>query len=399
MNILVINCGSSSIKYKLFAMPKARELASGSVERIGESEGRARQKSAGGELEMQERIADHKEGLEVIVRMLTDEGKGAVRDVKEIDACGHRVVHAAEKFVKSMLIDDAVLEAVRECNDLAPLHNPPNLMGIEAARALSPDMPQVACFDTAFHQSIPRKAFLYALPYELYEEHRVRRYGFHGTSHRYVMQRAAVILGKSSEETSLITCHLGNGCSMAAIKNGQCVDTSMGMTPLEGLVMGTRSGDLDPAILFYLHRRGYSLEDLDTMLNRKSGLLGISGVSNDMRNLSEEAASGNARAELALEMFAYRIRKYIGSYLATLNGCDAIVMTGGVGENATPMRARILNGLDTLGIVLDNAQNAASSREERAISADTSPIRILVIPTDEEAAIAHDTSAIVSGDA
>lgn len=377
-------------------MPEGRVLAAGAIERIGEAMAAAKQKTDQGVIELTQVVADHREGLRVICDMLTDAQKGAIADVSELHACGHRVVHGAEKYTGSMLIDEDVLAGVRECNDLAPLHNPPNLVGIEAAKELSADMPQVACFDTAFHQSIPRKAYLYALPYEWYEQYGVRRYGFHGTSHRYVMYRAAEALGKAADDTSVITCHLGNGCSIAAIKNGQCVDTSMGLTPLEGLVMGTRCGDIDPAIHFFLAKKGYSMDDLDTIFNRKSGVLGISGISNDMRNLSEEAEQGNERAQLALDIFSYRIRKYIGSYLAVLNGCDAIVMTGGIGENAALMREMILDELDSLGVILDKSKNDATVGSAGAIHAEGSLVQILVVPTDEERAIAHDTFNIVS---
>jgi len=396
MNVLVFNCGSSSIKYKLYSMPEGRELASGSVEKVGETGSRAKQKSAAGEIVFEEAVPDHSAGLAVIRRMLTDSSKGAIRDVAEIHACGHRVVHGGDQYSDSVLIDGSVLDGIRECNDLAPLHNPPNLTGIRAAMELKEGMPQVACFDTAFHQTLPEKAYLYALPYELYEKYKVRRYGFHGTSHRYVAAKAAETLGVATAQVNLITCHLGNGCSMAAIHAGHCVDTSMGLTPLEGLVMGTRCGDIDPAILFYLGRKGYSVDDLDTMLNRKSGLLGISGISNDNRSLCEQAAAGDRRASLALDIFAYRIRKYIGSYLAVLNGCHAIVMTGGIGENSSETRETILSNLDSLGVHFDAERNRALGRVAGEISTANSPVKILVVPTDEEVAIARDTYRIVS---
>lgn len=397
MNILVINCGSSSIKYKLFAMPEGIALASGSVEKIGEEGSRSKQKANGKEIIIDENIANHTEGLAVILRMLTDSTKGAIARIEEIDACGHRVVHGAERYTDSVIIDASVLEGIHACNDLAPLHNPPNLTGIRAVMEVSPKLPQVACFDTAFHQTLPEKAFLYALPHEIYEKFRVRRYGFHGTSHKYVARRASEILGKKPAETDIITCHLGNGCSMAAIKGGRSVDTSMGLTPLEGLVMGTRSGDIDPAILFYLSRKGFSIDDLDSMLNRRSGVLGISEISNDIRTLCTEAEAGNQSANLALDIFAYRVRKYIGSYLAVLNGCQAIVLTGGIGENSAPMRHRILTELNHIGILFDPEKNRAIFGVQGVLSAPESPIQVLVIPTDEEVAIARDTYQLVAG--
>ena len=394
MKVLVLNCGSSSIKYKLYEMPAGRELARGLVERIGEDRSEAYLEAPGGKAVVEVAIADHQEGLEVIELMLTDPDKGPIASMSEVGACGHRVVHGGEAFTGSAGIDAAMEQAIERYADLAPLHNPPNLTGIRAARRMMAGIPQVACFDTSFHQTIPEKAYLYALPYDLYERFRIRRYGFHGTSHRYVAQRAAEMLEQELDSTDLITCHLGNGCSMAAVRNGRCVDTSMGLTPLEGLVMGTRSGDFDPAIVFYLAKKGFSVDDLDKLCNKQSGLLGISGESNDVRDLESKAASGDARAALALEIFAYRIRKYIGSYLAVLDGCDAIVLTGGIGENAILMRERILSGMPRLGVELDVARNRATAGIEGDIAADASSVKILVVPTDEEIAIARDTYAI-----
>jgi acetate kinase len=397
MKVLVFNCGSSSIKYQLFDMPKGTITAKGTVQRIGEKESSADQKAGSQEIRLKEPIADHGQGLKVIERMLTDPARGVVPSMKDIDACGHRVVHGGEDFSGSMRIDDKVVAAVERYADLAPLHNPPNLTGIRAAMAMMGDTPQVACFDTAFHQTIPPVAHLYALPYAMYEKYRIRKYGFHGTSHRWVARRAAAFLGKGKYDVDLITCHLGNGCSMAAVKAGRSVDTSMGLTPLEGLVMGTRTGDIDPAIIFYLTRKGHTPDDLDAIFNKKSGLLGVSGISNDVRTLEEKAAAGDKRAQLALDIFAYRIRKYIGAYLAVLNGCSAIVLTGGIGENGVAMRTRILEHTEKLGIVLDESRNRKALAVEAAISADTSPIPVLVIPTNEEAAIARDTYDLISG--
>ena len=325
------------------------------------------------------------------------EGSQSTRNAApaSIAAVGHRVVHGGEAFTGSVVITERVLETIRECADLAPLHNPANLAGIIAARHALPIVPHVACFDTAFHATIPRTAALYALPYDIYENYRVRRYGFHGSSHRYVAVQAADLLGRPSQKINCITCHLGNGCSIAAVRAGVSVDTSMGLTPLEGLIMGTRCGDIDPAILFYLHEKGYDVESLNQMCNKKSGLLGISGISNDVRTLVEEAADGNERARLALDMFCYRVKKYVGAYLAALGHVHAIVFTGGIGENAAELRAQICQGLDRLGILLDPAANHRRGSHARTVSLADSPVQVLVIPTDEEAVIAGDTYDLV----
>jgi len=398
MNVIVFNCGSSSIKYKVYEMPANTLLAAGSVSKIGEETSEASQKAKGKEIKIAKKIANHEEGLEVIRNMLTDPANGAVKSLSEINACGHRVVHGGEKFSGSVKIDDTVEAAIEHVSDLAPLHNPPNLTGIRAAKKMFGNAPEVACFDTAFHATMPETAYLYALPHSMYEKYGIRKYGFHGTSHRYVARRAATVMGKDKYGVDLITCHLGNGCSIAAVKKGKSVDTSMGLTPLEGLVMGTRTGDFDPAIIFYLIKKGYKPEELDGIFNKKSGLIGISEISNDVRNLEEKAAEGNARAKLALDIFAYRIKKYIGSYLAALNGADAIVLCGGIGENGPKMRARILGELSGLGIKIDQAKNEAlAGGKEGEIHAADSKIKVLVIPTDEEGAIARDTYAIVSG--
>ena len=377
MNVLVLNCGSSSIKYQLFDMPAGTVLAKGGITRIGES----------GE----DAVPDHRAAVAHMLEELTDTKCGAIRSVDEIDACGHRVVHGGDVCSGSRIIDDELVALIESFSDLAPLHNPPNLTGIREMRRVLGDTPQVAVFDTAFHQTIPEHAWRYALPEELYREHRIRRYGFHGTSHQYVTERARRFLDLASDETDLITCHLGNGCSITAVKGGKSVDTSMGFTPLEGVMMGTRTGSFDPAVLLYLAGKGVAIEALDRMVNKESGLLGISGVSNDVRDLEDAAADGNERATLALEMFAYQVRKTIGAYLAVLGSCRAIVLTGGIGENAAAMRTRILGGLDGLGIALDVDANMAEASGERDIAADDSPVRILVIPTDEERAIAEET--------
>lgn len=398
MKVIVLNCGSSSIKYQLFDMPEGRILAKGLVQRIGEEQSEAFQKAGDFEIRFVEQIKDHKQGLQVVQKMLTNPAQGPIKSMSEIGACGHRVVHGGEAFTGSVNVDEKLEEVIDEYSDLAPLHNPPNLAGIREAKKMFGNIPQVACFDTAFHQTIPEKAYLYALPYEMYEKYKIRRYGFHGTSHRYVARKVAAIMKRGKYEVDLITCHLGNGCSITAVKNGKSVDTSMGLTPLEGLVMGTRSGDFDPAIIFYLLKKGYKAEDLDKMLNKKAGLLGISGISNDVRDLEEKAGKGERKAKLALDIFAYRIRKYIGAYLAVLNGCDGIVFTGGIGENGVRIRKRILENLENVGIKVDDERNRNVVGKEGEIQAEDSRIRLFVIPTDEEGAIAHDTYLVAKGD-
>ena len=404
MKILVINCGSSSIKYQLLDVTRGEPrrtahdlvLARGLLEKIGETGSTLHHESSQRKTESRLDVATHREGLRLIIETLLDRKIGVIKSLSEIYAVGHRVVHGGEEFVESTLITPEVIAAIEKFSDLAPLHNPPNLTGIRAAQEVLPDVPQVAVFDTSFHQTLPKHAYVYALPYELYEKYRVRKYGFHGTSHRYVALRAAAVLGKKLEETNLITCHLGNGCSITAIEHGRSVDTSMGLTPLEGLVMGTRSGDIDPAIIFYLADHGFSLDETNTILNKKSGLLGLSGKSNDMRDLIKEAKRGDDRSRLALKIFAYRVKKYIGSYLAALGTADAVVFTGGIGENAAAVREEILSGLETLGIILDRKKNARA-RGEADVSVPESRTRILIIPTNEEALIAHDAAVIASG--
>ncbi|MHC4771542.1 MAG: acetate/propionate family kinase [Planctomycetota bacterium] len=391
MKVLIINAGSSSVKYQLYQMPEASVLAKGLVERIGDEGSRLSQTAAGQTHAIEKTVADHEQAMDLILATLVDPEYGVLKNVSEIASVGHRVVHGGEEFSDSMLIDDSVVASIEKYADLAPLHNPPNLTGIRASQHGLPGAKQVACFDTAFHTTIPEVAYLYALPYELYEKYRVRRYGFHGISHRYVAGRAADLMDKDKDSANIITCHLGNGCSITAVKGGKSVDTSMGMTPLEGVVMGTRSGDMDPAILFYLADKGYSVEELNTLCNKKSGLLGISGQSNDMRNLREIAAAGDARAQLAIDIFAYRIKKYIGAYTAVLGTVDAIVFTGGIGENNPDLRAQICAEQVQIGIEIDPDKNAAAFGSESQISTHSSRIKVFVIATDEEVAIAKDT--------
>ncbi|MBC8379529.1 MAG: acetate kinase [Planctomycetes bacterium] len=391
MKILVINAGSSSIKYQLFEMPGRNILAKGMVERISSPDAQLVHSCNGQKHVAQVAAPDHDAGMDVILSTLADEIIGAVSNISEIQAVGHRVVHGGEEFTGSVVINGHVLESIERFADLAPLHNPPNLTGIRAAMHSLPNAVQVACFDTAFHTTIPQMAYLYALPYEMYEKYRVRRYGFHGTSHRFVARCCAKLMGIDKTQANIITCHLGNGCSMAAVKEGKSVDTSMGLTPLEGLVMGTRSGDIDPAILFYLGEKGYSIEQLNNMCNKKSGLLGVSGVSNDMRNLKKLVAEGNERAKLAVDIFVYRIKKYMGTYTAVLGRLNAIVFTGGIGENNPDLRAQVCAEQSQIGIEIDDTKNNANSSDDRLISADTSRVKVFVIPTDEEAAIATDT--------
>jgi acetate kinase len=398
--VLVINSGSSSIKFELHLMPEKEVLAKGLLQKIGEDTSDLKWKISGQEHVIAKRVADHDEGLRLIMAAITDRTKGGLKDLSEIGAVGHRVVHGGEAFSDSVLITDEVERAIEEHVELAPLHNPPNLLGIRVARKLLPKVPQVAVFDTSFHQTIPEVAFTYAVPYEWYKENKVRRYGFHGTSHRYVAARAAKMLGRPEAELDLITAHLGNGCSITAIRRGKSVDTSMGLTPLEGLVMGTRSGDIDPAIVAHMDRvRKLGVAQIDNLLNKKSGLLGLSGVSNDLRAVLKAEAEGNARAKLALDVYCYRVKKYIGSYTAVLGRPAAVVFTAGVGENAAPIRARILEGLDGIGYRMDAAKNKEAVGKEMDISTPDSPSRILVVPTNEELLIALDTYAIATANA
>jgi len=396
MKVLVVNCGSSSIKYQLYQMPERAVMCRGLIERIGESDAALRHRYQDQTKCQRVPIADHQEGMALILETLAG-ADSALNDTNEIDAVGHRVVHGGEEFTGSVLITDKVIASIEHFADLAPLHNPPNLTGIRAAMHKLPDIPQVACFDTAFHATIPQVAYTYALPHQLYEDFGIRRYGFHGTSHRYVARRAAKLVGKDKYEINCITAHLGNGCSITAVRDGRSVDTSMGLTPLEGLVMGTRSGDFDPAILFYLTEHGYDVAALNKLCNKQSGLLGLSGESNDMRTLTEKAAAGNRRAQLAIDVFCYRIRKYIGMYAAVLGRVDAVVFTGGIGENAAQVRDAACSDLENLGIVLDSDLNSSTiGRREGPITTPDSKTQVLVIPTDEEAAIAADTYGIAS---
>lgn len=390
MKILVINAGSSSIKCQLYEMPAGQVLARGRVERIGDDDSKLTHFCGERTTTRDEAVPDHEVAMQRILDVLVDANVGAVGELAEIATVGHRVVHGGEEFAGSMIVDEHVLASIEKFADLAPLHNPHNLVGIRAARSKLPHAVQVACFDTAFHTSIPEVAHLYALPYELYEKYGIRRYGFHGTSHRYVARRAAAMMGIDKYASNVITCHLGNGCSVAAVREGRSVDTSMGFTPLEGLVMGTRAGDFDPAILFYLADKGYELADMNAMCNKESGLLGISGASNDMRTLEQLAGQGNARAKLAIEIFCYRVRHYIGAYFAILNPLHAVVFTGGIGENAPAVRARVCRDLDHMGIRLDPRNDEVEGGQETTISTGDSTVKVLVIPTNEEEAIARD---------
>jgi len=395
MKILVLNCGSSSVKYQLFDMKDEAVLAKGLVERVGLENSAITHQPAGKEkVVISRRVKDHSEGIKAVLELLTDPQVGVIKDMKEISAVGHRVVHGGEKFSDSVLITPEVIKALEDCIELAPLHNPPNILGINACRELMPQVPQVGVFDTAFHQTMPPMAFLYGLPYEAYEKHRIRRYGFHGTSHKYVSQMAAKLMGQDVTDLRIITCHLGNGASIAAIKFGKSIDTSMGFTPLEGLVMGTRCGEIDPAITpFLMKKEGMTPEQIDTYLNKKSGVLGISGVSSDFRDIEAAAAQGNFRAGLALDIFAYKVRKYIGGYVAAMGGVDAIVFTAGLGENSPSMRDKICQGLEYLGTRIDPERNNVRGKMQE-ISVPGAKVKIFVIPTNEELVIARDTKAI-----
>ncbi len=392
MIVLVINCGSSSIKYQVYEMPAKKVLAKGLVEKVGEETSLLTHRKGEQKFEISQPIPNHKVGIELLLGCLVDKEKGVLANVKDISAVGHRVVHGGERYSEAVRIDQDVITCIEECSDLAPLHNPPNLIGIQECRNALPGVPMVAVFDTAFHQTLPKQAFLYPLPYEAYEKYRIRRYGFHGTSHAYITHRASAILGKPVEQVNLITCHLGNGCSMTAVKNGKSVETSMGFTPLAGLMMGTRSGDIDPAIIPYLMSKPEyaKVSEVDKMLNKKSGLLGISGVSNDMRNLQAEADKGNDRAQLAIDMFCYRVKCYVGQYMAVLGRVDAICFMGGIGENGPVIRAKSLANLENFGVVVDQDKNNAT-RGEGDVSMAGSKVKVLVIPTDEEGWIAEET--------
>ena len=397
MNVLVINCGSSSLKYQLIATDTEEVLAKGLCERIGLDGIHTYQPKGSDKIKTNVDMPNHTDAISYVIAALTDSEKGVIKDLSEIDAVGHRIVHGGEKFSKSVVIDEEVIKAIEECNDLAPLHNPANLIGVRSCQELMPGVPMVAVFDTAFHQTMPEKAYLYGIPYEYYEKYKIRRYGFHGTSHEYVSKRTAEFLGKDIKDMKIIVCHLGNGASISAVSGGKCVDTSMGLTPLEGLIMGTRSGDLDPAILeFICNKDNISISEMLTILNKKSGVLGLSdGTSSDFRDLGEAADRGNAKAATALDTYAYRVAKYIGSYVAAMNGVDAITFTAGVGENNIAARAGVCAYLNYLGTELDPLKNEIRG-EELIISKDGSKVPLLVIPTDEELSIARQTLELVS---
>ncbi len=392
MNVLVINCGSSSLKYQILDMENETQLCKGLVERIGmDGSVITHEKIGMDKVKKEVPMKDHKDAIKQVLDAVQNAEYGVVSSMADIGAVGHRVVHAGEKFAESVLIDEKVIAALEECVELAPLHNTPNLYGIAACQELMPDTPMVAVFDTAFHQTMPPESYIYAIPYEYYEKYGIRRYGFHGTSHKYVAQRAASMLNVNINDLKLITCHLGNGASVSAIKHGRCIDTSMGFTPLEGLVMGTRSGDIDPAIVTYIRQKENLPQGaVNEILNKKSGVLGISGVSSDFRDLEEAVAEGNARAALALRVFAKKVRFYIGAYIAEMNGVDAIVFTAGVGENDMNMRELICTDLGNLGIKLDLIKNKIRGKET-VISTEDSKVKLLLIPTNEELMIARDT--------
>lgn len=398
MKILVLNCGSSSIKYQLLDMQDESVLARGLVDRIGIPGSVLRHQNGSREHVLEADVPDHEAGVAQVINLLADPEWGAVRDIGEIRAVGHRTVHGGERFQGSSLVDEEVLETLRELSNLAPLHNPPQIRGIEAIRTVLPETPNVCTFDTAFHTTMPPEAYTYALPYEYYQKYGIRKYGFHGHSHHYVSERAAGILGTAREHLRIITCHLGNGASLAAVDRGVSVDTSMGFTPLAGLVMGTRCGDIDPAIVpFLAEREELDPAGMDSLLNKKSGVLGISGVSNDLRDIEKEAESGNPRARLALDVYCYRIRLYIGQFAAAMDGVDAIVFTAGVGENAVGIRAAILEKLRFLGVRLDPRANEVRGREA-VISAPDSAVQVLVVPTNEELVIAREAVRLLQQD-
>lgn len=395
MNILVINCGSSSLKYQLINSLTEEVLAKGICERIG-IDGRITYQPEGGEKEKNDvPMPTHTEAIKLVLQALTNDKTGVIKSLDEVGAVGHRVVHGGEKFTSSCVINDESIKAIEECNDLAPLHNPANLIGIRACQKLMPGVPMVAVFDTAFHQTMPDTSYLYGLPYEYYEKYKVRRYGFHGTSHGFVSKKTAEILGQPYESLKTIVCHLGNGASLCAVKNGKSMDTSMGLTPLEGLVMGTRSGDIDPAIMeFVAKKENLDIDGIMDVLNKKSGMLGISELSSDSRDLEDAAAEGNKKAILAMEIFNYRVIKYIGAYAAAMDGVDAIVFTAGIGENNIDMRRDVCNHLSYLGVKIDEAANNVRG-EERIISTPDSKVKVLIVPTNEELAIARETLALV----
>ena len=398
MKILVLNCGSSSIKYALYNMDDSSVMTSGGAERVGLDGAFVKVKLPSGEKkQIMHDIPEHTEGVKFIFSLLTDPEIGVIKSLDEIAAVGHRMVHGGEKFAKSVVITPEVIEAFKACSDLAPLHNPANLKGVDAVSELMPGLPQVGVFDTAFHQTMPPKAYLYAVPYELYEKYGVRRYGFHGTSHRYVSARALEFLGMKAEGTKVVTAHIGNGGSLAAVVDGKCVDTSMGLTPLEGVMMGTRSGDIDAgAVTFIQKKLGLDADGVSNLLNKQSGIAGLTGLSSDMRDIENAAKSGNERAIIAEDSYFYRVKKYIGAYAAAMGGIDVLVFTAGVGENQTSMREAACEGLEFMGVKLDKEVNARTRGEEAVISTPDSRVKVVVIPTDEELMIASDTMELVS---
>ncbi len=398
MKVLVINAGSSSLKYQFLISETGEVLAKGGAERIGLDNACIVHVRAGEEkVQIDTDLPNHKDAVDKVLALLTSSTHGVIASMEEIDAVGHRVVHGGEKFSHSVLITPSVKAAIRVCFPLAPLHNPANMTGIEACEAAMPGVPQVAVFDTAFHQTMPKPAYMYALPYEVYEEYGVRRYGFHGTSHGYVAERAAVLLGRPLEDLKLVTCHLGNGSSIAAIKNGKCIDTSMGLTPLAGICMGTRCGDIDPAIVtFLMEKEGLDMKGIDGLMNKKSGVMGISGVSSDFRDLYAAADSGNQRARLALDMFIYQCKKFIGAYVAAMGGIDAVIFTAGIGENTAAIRQDAIAGLEYMGLAVNPEANNSARGVEKDISAPGAKASVLVIPTNEELAIARETERVLS---
>lgn len=396
MKILVVNCGSSSLKYQVLDMTDESLICKGLVERIGiEGSILTHSKIGADKFVLEVPMKDHKDAISHVIEAIQDKEHGVITDMSEIGAVGHRVAHGGEKFAESVLITDEVLAAIEECVELAPLHNPANILGIKACMDLMPGTPEVAAFDTAFHQSMPAESYIYSIPYKYYEQYGLRRYGFHGTSHKYVAEVAADMLDKSIEDLKIITCHLGNGASIAAVKGGRSIDTSMGFTPLAGLAMGTRSGDIDPAIISYICKKeGITVDEMNSVLNKESGVYGMSGISSDMRDIKSAAAEGNERAQLTLDVYAHKIKAFVGAYIAEMNGVDAIVFTAGIGENDPVTRANVCRDMDALGIILDPEKN--ETREQSVISADDSKVKVLLIPTNEELMIARDTLAIAS---
>ena len=395
MKVLVVNCGSSSIKYQLINMENEEVMAKGYLEKIGLPDSFLTHKVNGEKYRIEKVITNHEEGIKLVLDQLLDENYGVIKDLKEIDAVGHRVVHGGEKFSDSVIITDEVIDAMKECIPLAPLHNPAGITGIEACKKVLPNVPMVGVFDTAFHQTIPKEAYIYAIPYEYYEKYRIRKYGFHGTSHKFVSRRVAELMGKPVEDLKIITCHLGQGGSLCAVKGGKSVDTSMGLTPLAGIPMGTRCGDIDPSIVtFLMKQENLTPDEMDTILNKKSGKLGISGVSFDDRDIEKAAAEGNQRAKLAIDTFAYQVLGFIGRYAAQMNGVDVITFAGGVGENGPEVRSKICNSLEFLGVKIDEEKNKVRGKECESSTPD-SKVKVYIVPTDEELMIARDTMNLV----